>query len=553
MIETPEDPFRPLVELARIPGSGRLELLDKPNIALAAKLRNTDLKRFAALEGMLHRWVALASWKEAVRKRLAIGKKRTAEEEELEKAEERIAAAEEAGRPVVDAAHPLKIARAFMEAKAPHVMWLDGGWLNWNGNHYAPVEAKGMRAMVQAWLEGAVDAATGNPMRVTRHGIDDVLDAIGNIAFREIGSTKSPTWLTPMEDDPEPQSVITAANGILDVRTGKLAPCTPRFFTLNAIGFDYEDPAFVARPWVWHEFLESIWPDAEGGAENKAALQEVFGHLLTGDMRYQKIFYLHGAARSGKGTILRVLTQLIGEGNCAEQSINKLGETFGLKALLGKQLLAVADLRLGKNANVGAITETLLNISGQDRVSVGRKFQDDVNERLNTRIILVSNHVLTFPDQSGALAMRYIPLVFTKSFNGREDLTLGDKLQAELPGILLWALEGLRRLEARGHFELTAGGKAFLRKVRKHSSPIKEFLGERCDLGGARTVLKEDLFDAFEQWCEDNDVSSRYGAVSSFARDLPDSITSVRPGGGHERPQFFKGISLRPEHQTTAP
>ena len=39
----------------------------------------------------------------------------------------------------------------------------------------------------------------------------------------------------------------------------------------------------------------------------------------------------------------------------------------------------------------------------------------------------------------------------TKSFYGKEDPGLTDKLLAELPSILLWAIQGWQRLRERGH------------------------------------------------------------------------------------------------------
>src|SRR5690606_4912811 len=102
----------------------------------------------------------------------------------------------------------------------------------------------------------------------------------------------------------------------------------------------------------------------------------------------QKIFLLVGAPRSGKGTIARIITMMVGEDNVAQSSAGKLGKEFGIKALLGKQVFIVPDLRLGRESNTSTITETLLNISGEDKVAVGRKFQDDWSGKLNTRVLL---------------------------------------------------------------------------------------------------------------------------------------------------------------------
>ncbi len=66
--------------------------------------------------------------------------------------------------------------------------------------------------------------------------------------------------------------------------------------------------------------------------------------------------------------------------------------------------------------------------------------------------MLISNELPWLTDASGALVSRLVILRFTESFYGREDQGLFDRLVAELPGILLWAMEGWRRLRERGHF-----------------------------------------------------------------------------------------------------
>ncbi len=57
-------------------------------------------------------------------------------------------------------------------------------------------------------------------------------------------------------------------------------------------------------------FLKSLWPDDQQAINT---LQEIFGYLITSDTKQQKIFSLVGPMRSGKGTIARILTALLGQ------------------------------------------------------------------------------------------------------------------------------------------------------------------------------------------------------------------------------------------------
>jgi putative DNA primase/helicase len=255
-----------------------------------------------------------------------------------------------------------------------------------------------------------------------------------------------------------------------------------------------------------------------------------------------------------------VISALVGPNNVAEQSVTKLGKDFGLEALLGKQVLLVPDLRLGKDSNVGGITETLLNISGEDRVSVGVKFKSDVQTKLNTRIVLFSNLELLLPDQSGALNRRLFPFVMRKSFYGREDVTLGDRLMDELPEILTWAVAGLRRLESRRRddgtpagFVLTDDGREVVQGIAKRTSPVKSFLSHVCELGEDFTVEKDTLYEAFEGWCVENEIQSSY-VRETFSKDLRAAsgynVTPlrIRMGDG-ARAQVYKGVKMKAEFE----
>jgi putative DNA primase/helicase len=56
-------------------------------------------------------------------------------------------------------------------------------------------------------------------------------------------------------------------------------------------------------------------------------------------------------------------------------------------------------------------------------------------------------------DASGALASRFIVITLQRSFYGKEDLGLTERLLGELPGIFNWAIAGWQQLQERGYFQ----------------------------------------------------------------------------------------------------
>ena len=136
-------------------------------------------------------------------------------------------------------------------------------------------------------------------------------------------------------------NLLPVLNGLLDVGIGRLLPASPDLFTLTCCPFEYSPGA--ALPHEWLRFLGTLWP---GDPASVDTLQEWFGYLLAPDTRQQKILFLLGPKRSGKGTICRVLSAVVGENNVAGPTLGSLAMNFGLSPLLGKSVAIVSDARL---------------------------------------------------------------------------------------------------------------------------------------------------------------------------------------------------------------
>ena len=81
----------------------------------------------------------------------------------------------------------------------------------------------------------------------------------------------------------------------------------------------------------------------------------------------------------------------------------------------------------------------------------------------------MTNELPRIEDASGALSSRFIVLTLTQSFYGREDHSLLDRFIPELPGILLWALNGsdiTTALKAAPSIEFTCRKFTFLQDAR---------------------------------------------------------------------------------------
>ena len=87
---------------------------------------------------------------------------------------------------------------------------------------------------------------------------------------------------------------------------------------------------------------------------------------------------IDGPSGAGKGTIARVQRHLLGPAAVAGPTMSSLSENFGLEAIYTKPLAIISDARIGRHTNKSKIVERLLSISGEDMLSVPRKFKEAV-------------------------------------------------------------------------------------------------------------------------------------------------------------------------------
>jgi putative DNA primase/helicase len=322
-----------------------------------------------------------------------------------------------------------------------------------------------------------------------------------------------------------------------------LLELTPLFFNRVAVPFEYE--AAATEPTRWLTFLNQLWPDDE---ESIAALQEFFAYVLSGRTDLHKIMLLIGPTRSGKGTIARVLAALLGKGNVAGPTLASLGTNFGLSPLLGKPLALVSDARLA-GSNVHQVVERLLSVSGEDLLTVDRKYREPWSGKLPARFLILSNELPRFGDASGAIANRFVVLTMTTSFLGNENTSLTQELTSELTGILSWSLDGLDRLTKQGKFTEPKSSTDSILALQDLVSPVAAFVRDRCERGVGHEIAVADLFANWRDWCDEN--GHRAGSVQTFGRDLRAVIPTIRVSkprvdGGRER--HFQGVRLSTDH-----
>lgn len=229
------------------------------------------------------------------------------------------------------------------------------------------------------------------------------------------------------------ENKISFQNGTLDTQSNEFHPHRREDFCTSALPYDY-DP--LAQCPTWLNFLEA----ATGGDHQLQQLIRAWFRWIVApkDRRYkfpvEKSLDLIGRKGTGKGTLLDVLVQLVGEDNCGSAAPDTFGSPEGLGQLIDKKIAIDADAT-GYMAGVGNFNKVVSN----EAVSVKKLFKDKATLRLGVVVVRAYNDYVQVPSSgTEGLDRRLCPIPF-KYPPATPDYRLSEKLQGELAGIFAWA------------------------------------------------------------------------------------------------------------------
>jgi putative DNA primase/helicase len=157
--------------------------------------------------------------------------------------------------------------------------------------------------------------------------------------------------------------------------------------------------------------------------------------------------------------------------------------------------------------------------------------------------VLLCNNLPMLQDISKGMQRRLQVIPFERTFTGsREDALLLDKIRnQELSGVLNRMLKGMQRLTTRGRFRIPDPVKQATEKWISNANVVERFLMAKCKEDLAETAWGQHLYEAFQQFLEDEGVRS-CPTRQSFYNDLEHKGFRHKHGGKGEK---FRGIVLR--------
>ena len=304
------------------------------------------------------------------------------------------------------------------------------------------------------------------------------------------------------------QNFLHVANGVLMWRGDEFLfeEFSPDYYSRNASPVTYQPGADCPR-----FKLELLAPALR--IEDQRLLQMFAGLYLLGRNPLQRFLILEGAAGTGKSQIAVILRGLVGDHNCANLRTELLDERFELANYRGKSLLIGSDVGSDFLSNRGA--QTLKALTGGDQLMVELKGCNEPEVLIGDFNVLVTTNCrmrVRLQEDNEAWRRRIAVISFTGQPPEKAIRDFGGLLlQSEGPGLLNWAIEGLKLLFAEldannGRLKLDQVQIDRVDKLILESQSLKGFLKEEVRWDVEADLATSEILEAYAEWCERKNI-----------------------------------------------
>ncbi len=397
------------------------------------------------------------------------------------------------------------LAEAFTAEAAGRLRWSPGlDWMANTGSHWTRDEllsrynsAKQVCKAAASGLDSAKLAA-----KICAAGTAHALLTLSRSAHGIV---------TPVAEWDKHPMLLNTPDCVIDLETGRAIARDGLLFTqATRIA-----PQRMPIP-AWDKFISEVFG---GDHEMVEFIQRMAGYALTGSIKEQKLFFLHGSGSNGKSVFLDVLRAIGGtySHNLPSEALmtsKHEGHPTMFASLHGKRLAISSEIEESAHWAESRIK----SLTGDETLTARFMRQDFFTFTVTHKHIIAGNFKPRLKGDDFAMVRRLVLVPFAQRFEGsRRDSNLPDKLRGEYPGILAWAIDGARKW-ASGGLAIPAAVAEASRAYMAEQNDLEQWIAECCVRDPKGTAGSAKLYESFKNWKERN--GEHAPAMRNFSQRL---------------------------------
>jgi P4 family phage/plasmid primase-like protien len=352
---------------------------------------------------------------------------------------------------------------------------------------------------------------------------------------------------------------VPTLSGLIDPVTGELEPINPDHFCTWRIPFEY-DPAATCPH--WQQVLADVFADRTEAVQREhfQLVQEILGAGLI-DARekgLRQALVLVGGSDYGKSVLLDVLGGLFGP-DINTTSLERLEKDHGTQSFARRIPWVLHE---AFNQNQWHVSSTVKAIISGNGIDINPKGGTPFSHNCSAPVFWGANNPPQFKESTDAMINRMIIVECKRKFDrnnpvGVAALARAAKLDGpaalvlatEMPGVMAWALEGLRRVLARGHYIIPDESRAAAEAVKEGSNLVAGFMN--CvTFDPYKMVSIADFTAAVAAWWKEykgNHGTPSNDSVGKALRALADPRIGLDLAFRDKHRRYIAGVKLNDE------
>jgi P4 family phage/plasmid primase-like protien len=304
---------------------------------------------------------------------------------------------------------------------------------------------------------------------------------------------------------------IACNNGILNINTMELQPFNQDLVFFNKIPYDFnvnaQSKLLEDTLNIYSNFNETV----------KTQILECIGYCCYRNLsKFRKSFIFLGKKRSGKSSMLDIITQLIGSYNISNLELDDLNDRFKPVKMFNKLVNIGDDIedKIIKN------TSKIKKIISGNEVTIEEKNKPNFSYKNYATMIFSANNLPMFNDN--ALHDRFIVIPFTNNLDnygaGLFDIEELFKNKQFFETLLLKSILAFKKVLERGEFTINT---EMLKEWEYASDPLAQFINDYC-LDNIYTKPTNYIFGEYQTFIKFNNLEKldKLESIRKFNKEI---------------------------------